>query len=159
MKLEEKLACLRKGKGLSQMELAETMEVSRQAISKWEMGDAIPTTENLKRLSQMYGVSLDVLLDNGCSLEERTEEQRKGPAAEHPEEECPVERGGKPLHKKGWAVAITAAALLAGIGIGILVGIIAYEAGKSRPHEWQMEDLQQEKVEFDGSFFFADRPQ
>lgn len=41
MKLEEKLVSLRKAKGLSQMKLAEKMNVSRQAISRWETGAAI----------------------------------------------------------------------------------------------------------------------
>ena len=44
MKLEEKLVSLRKAKGLSQMKLAEMMNVSRQAISRWEVGAAVPST-------------------------------------------------------------------------------------------------------------------
>lgn len=62
MKLEEKLVSLRKAKGLSQMKLAEKMNVSRQAISRWETGAAIPSSENLKYLSDLYSVSLDYLL-------------------------------------------------------------------------------------------------
>lgn len=54
MKLEEKLVSLRKAKGLSQMKLAEKMNVSRQAISRWETGAAIPSSENLKYLSDLY---------------------------------------------------------------------------------------------------------
>lgn len=61
MKLYEKLTALRKEKDLSQEELAEMMLVSRQAVSKWERGTAIPTTENLKYLSELYGVSLECL--------------------------------------------------------------------------------------------------
>ena len=51
MKLEEKLTSLRKEKGLTQLELAEAVHVSRQAVSRWEVGTAIPTTENLAALS------------------------------------------------------------------------------------------------------------
>ena len=54
MKLEEKLVSLRKAKGLSQMKLAEKMNVSRQAISRWETGAAIPSSENLKYLSDLF---------------------------------------------------------------------------------------------------------
>lgn len=54
MKLEEKLVSLRKAKGLSQMKLAEKMNVSRQAISRWETGAAIPSSENLKYLSDLH---------------------------------------------------------------------------------------------------------
>lgn len=64
MKLEEKLVSLRKAKGLSQMKLAEKMNVSRQAISRWETGAAIPSSENLKYLSDLYSVSLDYLLSD-----------------------------------------------------------------------------------------------
>lgn len=64
MKLEEKLISLRKEKGLSQMKLAEMMNVSRQAISRWEVGATVPSTDNLKFLGNLYGVSLEYLLHN-----------------------------------------------------------------------------------------------
>ena len=56
MKLEEKLVSLRKAKGLSQMKLAEMMNVSRPAISRWEVGAAVPSTDNLKYLGRLYDV-------------------------------------------------------------------------------------------------------
>ena len=62
MKLEEKLVSLRKAKGLSQMKLAEMMNVSRQAISRWEVGAAVPSTDNLKYLGRLYDVPLEYLL-------------------------------------------------------------------------------------------------
>ena len=63
MKLEEKLVSLRKAKGLSQLQLAEEIHVSRQAISKWEIGSAVPSTDNLRCLSELYGVSIDYLIN------------------------------------------------------------------------------------------------
>lgn len=71
MKLEEKLVSLRKAKGLSQMKLAEKMNVSRQAISRWETGAAIPSSENLKYLSDLYSVSLDYLLSDSADAPEQ----------------------------------------------------------------------------------------
>jgi len=62
MSLAEKLVALRKQKGLTQMDLAEKLNVSRQAISRWEVGAAIPGTDNLKVLGELYGVSIDYLL-------------------------------------------------------------------------------------------------
>ena len=62
MKLEEKLVSLRKEKGISQLKLAEMMNVSRQAISRWEVGTAVPSTENLKYLGRLYDVPLEYLL-------------------------------------------------------------------------------------------------
>lgn len=64
MSLAEKLVALRKQKGLTQMELAEKLNVSRQAISRWEVGSAVPSTDNLKTLGDLYGVSVDYLLSD-----------------------------------------------------------------------------------------------
>lgn len=68
MRLSEKLASLRKEKGLTQLDLAERLSVSRQAISRWEVGTAVPSTDNLKVLSDLYGVSVDYLLNDDAEL-------------------------------------------------------------------------------------------
>lgn len=73
MKLSEKIIRLRKGRGLSQEELAERLEVSRQAVSRWESGTALPDAGNLRQISRLFEVSADYLLD-----EER--ESPEGPA-------------------------------------------------------------------------------
>lgn len=65
MGIEQELVRLRKQKGLSQLELAETLNVSRQAISKWEQGISMPTTENLIRLGNLYGISVDEIVNGG----------------------------------------------------------------------------------------------
>ena len=62
MELGEKLAALRKQRGLSQMDAAEALGVSRQAVSRWEVGASSPGTDNLLALSKLYGVSLDTLV-------------------------------------------------------------------------------------------------
>lgn len=62
MTLGEKLFALRKEKGLTQLKLAEMMNVSRQAVSRWESGDTVPSTDNLKYLGDLYGVPLEYLL-------------------------------------------------------------------------------------------------
>ena len=51
MLLGEKLKKLRKARGLSQEQLADRLNVSRQAISKWELGESTPDTDNLVALS------------------------------------------------------------------------------------------------------------
>ena len=73
MKLEEKLVALRKEKGLSQLKLAEMMNVSRQAISRWEVGAAAPSTENLKYLGALYHVPLEYLLNEDAPEPVRTD--------------------------------------------------------------------------------------
>lgn len=71
MKLEEKLVALRKEKGLSQLKLAEEMNVSRQAISRWERGTAVPSTDNLKYLGRLYDVPLEYLLHDDAPEPDR----------------------------------------------------------------------------------------
>lgn len=60
--LSTKLKELRKAQGLSQEKLAEQLVVSRQAVSKWESGEACPDIENMIALAKLYGVSLDELV-------------------------------------------------------------------------------------------------
>ncbi|MDR3209521.1 MAG: helix-turn-helix domain-containing protein [Oscillospiraceae bacterium] len=62
MTLGEKIQQLRKRQGLSQETLAERLTVSRQAVSKWELGESVPDTENVVQLSKLFGVSADYLL-------------------------------------------------------------------------------------------------
>lgn len=62
MELKEKLAALRVEKGLSQTDVAEALDISRQAISRWESGTAVPSMENLMKLSRLYNVPLDTFV-------------------------------------------------------------------------------------------------
>ena len=64
MTLGEKISMLRKKEGISQEKLAEIIGVSRQAVTKWENKNANPDTENLIRLAEFFGVSLDELCKN-----------------------------------------------------------------------------------------------
>lgn len=82
MKLEEKLSTLRKEKKLSQLELAETLGVSRQAISKWESGNSVPSVDNLKALGRIYEVPLEYLLHDD---EPRPMRENSGLTGEHNE--------------------------------------------------------------------------
>ena len=59
MKLHEKITAYRKKCGLSQETLAEKIGVSRQAVSKWETGDALPEITKLKALADCFGVTVD----------------------------------------------------------------------------------------------------
>lgn len=60
--LGARLQALRRQANLSQQELAERLHVSRQSISKWELGTAKPDLDNMIRLSELFGVSLDELV-------------------------------------------------------------------------------------------------
>lgn len=62
MTLGEKLQKLRKARGLTQEELASTVGVSRQSLSKWESDGALPDTANIIILADLFGVTTDYLL-------------------------------------------------------------------------------------------------
>lgn len=78
MKLNDKLWVLRKQAGLSQEALAERIGVSRQAISKWETGEASPEITKLPLLARTFGVTADWLLDDSAEPED-----------DHPDEPAP----------------------------------------------------------------------
>lgn len=73
MRLDEKLIYLRKKKGLTQLELAEDINISRQAVSRWESGMTIPSTDNLRCLGELYGVSIDYLLNDNIEVLDQAE--------------------------------------------------------------------------------------
>lgn len=62
MTIGEKIYELRVQKGLSQEKLAELLKVSRQAVSKWELGQAVPDVEKIIRMSELFSVSTDTIL-------------------------------------------------------------------------------------------------
>lgn len=81
----DRLVQLRKENGLSQEALAAKLGVSRQAISKWERAEASPDTDNLIALAEIYGITLDALLDPSKETEARTANEEN---AEQPEEKA-----------------------------------------------------------------------
>lgn len=81
MKLNEKILKLRKEKGLSQEELANLLNVSRQSVSKWELGETIPEVNKIVEISILFNVTTDYLLiekklniDNKANLSETIKE-------------------------------------------------------------------------------------
>ena len=70
MQICDKIAKLRKRKGLSQEELANLLEVSRQSVFKWECGENTPDLEKIKKIAKLFNVSFDVLLDDEKSIDE-----------------------------------------------------------------------------------------
>ena len=75
MSFAENLKQLRKERQLSQEELAEILDVSRQAVSKWEQGIGYPEVEKLLLLSRKLNVSLDSLMETGITQESSTQKQ------------------------------------------------------------------------------------
>ncbi len=70
MIFSEKLQLLRKNKGMTQEELAEAINVSRQAVAKWEAGQSYPDISNLIMISNLMHVTVDYLVrDQECGIE------------------------------------------------------------------------------------------
>ena len=63
MNFNEKLLSLRKNAGMSQDALAEKLGVTRQAVSKWEQGPAMPETKSIVQIAQVFGVTVDELVE------------------------------------------------------------------------------------------------
>ncbi len=110
MKLNEKLISLRKERGLSQLKLAEKIGVSRQAISRWEAGIVVPSTENLQLLSELYHVPIDYLVNEKC---ERT---------------APDEEGNRANRKsRKWVIWLLGVLIV--VTVTVVIGVVAaYES-------------------------------
>lgn len=130
MKLEDKLLSLRKQQGLTQLELAEALHISRQAISKWETGEATPSLENLKSLSQLYQVPLGQLLGEDQppvqppQAEPKEETDGDPPAAELAGEKVPPGEISKPSSKRRRVLTAVLLGWAAVLSIGIVAGYL-----------------------------------
>lgn len=72
MRFGGKLSFLRKQRGMTQMELAEKLDVSRQAVSRWEQGTSEPSTENLINIGKLFDVSVDALVNENVQLQDES---------------------------------------------------------------------------------------
>ncbi len=70
MKFNEKLTKLRKEAGLSQEELGNMLNVARQTISKWELGETTPEMDKLIKMSEVFNITLDELIKDEKSEQE-----------------------------------------------------------------------------------------
>ena len=123
MDFNNKLYELRKQKGLSQEELAIRLNVSRQTISKWEVGDSAPDLEKLVAISDLFDISLDELVLNKAPAAETAHEapvQTAGAEMYHDIKEHVLTEGNKKKAKKGLKIAAIAA------GVILLIDIISF---------------------------------
>lgn len=123
MKLNEKILYCRKRAGLSQEELAERVGVSRQAVSKWEVGDALPELDKLAALAKTFGVTTDWLLSDA-------EPEETPPASDQTRPRSWVDDlpgvVGRLARRWGWLAGIYIAVVgLAFAGIGGLARFMA----------------------------------
>lgn len=118
MSIAKRMKRVRTERGLSQERLAEQLNVSRQTVSKWENGLAVPSGDNLNQLGKALGVSVDFLLNGERAL--------SAPAEETPaSEETPAPQPGRRR-----LPALLAALLLAG---SVLIGALLFGEWGDRP--------------------------
>lgn len=114
MKLSERLIGLRKEKNLSQEELAAVLNVSRQAVSRWETGLAAPSLDKLQFLAEFYGITIDELF---YSVEEKPKAQEQAPKTQATE--------NKSNRKLFW---LCTAAVVIVLLAGVLIAAIDHKA-------------------------------
>ena len=142
MTIGEKIAKARREKRLTQEELADRLGVSRQAVSKWESGAALPETDKLARLSGLLGVSCDYLLCDDASEEQgnafgrpRQETQTAQTHQVKTEEKDARSLYRRPLTSGG--VAVVAILVVAGALLALLSAVIFFiginDLGKDAP--------------------------
>ena len=139
MTLREKLIVLRDRAGLSQMELADRLGVSRQAVSRWESGDTTPTMDKLKTLARIYGVSLDWLCSDTA---DREPPEAAKPEADRPPDDAPAGKEGEKKQKiRAIAIALT---------IVVIAFICVWFAARNMSNEadsTQIEDMEHEEID------------
>ena len=111
METKDAIRAFRTKKGLSQDELAEKVFVTRQAVSRWELNIALPDTENVVRLSELFGVTTDYL------LKEREAEENPSP-----EPGIPASKDRYSAQQRGGGILL-ALSLLGLLVMGILSSI------------------------------------
>lgn len=123
MSLAKKMIELRKQNGLSQQDLADRLEVSRQAISRWETGAVQPLADSVRGLAQVFQVSTDYLLND--DLDDPTPPPTAQPA---PPQEKPTPTR---KHRK-WLLALAALAAAAVLVLVTAIGTAYYLQWKER---------------------------
>ncbi len=131
-----KLRDLRKQHGMTQMELAEKLDVSRQTISKWEQGIARPSAESLISIGKLFDISVDDLIN---------ENPRSQEDAAATEEKNSAEDTKKFQMQKHWILIATAFALLTVIAS---VGIIRFSALRRLENDpIRLDDMMPEQID------------
>jgi len=133
MTLNEKIFYYRKALGLSQEELAARVGVSRQSVSKWELGEATPEVDKLLALARAFGVTTDELLSGEPPLQETEEpiqEEAAWPETEpvQPQLDRAVGFLGRMIRRFGWLAGVYIA--LSGAGVTLIGAIARFAFGQ-----------------------------
>lgn len=128
MDLSKRLMELRMKNGLTQGQVADAVGVSRQSISKWELGEAVPGTEKVKKLGELYGLSVDDLLSDDPIVPE-SREDRQAP---------------DPVPAKSRRGVIALLLIIAILTMAMVIGYFSQKGGGTEVIP--IEDLREEKI-------------
>ena len=127
----EKIFRLRRQHGISQEELADKINVTRQAVSKWETGSAVPNSENITALCKLFNVSADYFLDDSkeiavgsAEVAESAEGIKRGNDEEKTETAVGTNTVSKSAGKRTWIALMTVFAVLCAVSISFSLLLI-----------------------------------
>lgn len=129
MDLPKRLTEFREKKGLTQAQLAEEMDVSRQTVSRWELGEVAPSAEKLIKLSEIFGVSLDYLVRDNAARPENGAGKQDPPAA-----------------KSSRGVIALLLAVIVILTLALVMGHFSRKGGDNKEEVIPVGKLQEEKI-------------
>ena len=150
METKDVILQLRNRENLWQEELAEKLFVTRQAVSRWETGFTVPSTDNLSHLGRLYGVTLDELLSYSAALPpEKPQEEAPAqqPKAEAPAPTPPPAAASAPAHARAIIIALSILCLLLAIGVGVLLHQSFDKSSQNAGIEFDADEMQQEVID------------
>lgn len=142
MTLREKLIVLRDKAGSSQMELANQLDVSRQAVSRWESGVTTPSMDKLKALVKIYDVSLDWLCNDESELLEtsRVEAEGEETADTNKNADSYIER---PIRKRAKWIGVAIGVIIVAV---LLTVLLIRKNAEFQKEKHQVDDLTSDDI-------------
>ena len=149
MKFGEKLKELRCEMDISQQQLADMIFVTRQAVTKWEAGYGKPTPDNLKLLSQIFGVTIDYLMDDEASSpSSNAEVQDKAATKAETKPEPEAEPTGSRIF---WTKARV---LIAVVAVAAILGALALAAALQNDSNYTFDELEATQADAEADVYF-----
>ena len=131
MRLGERIAVCRKKMGWSQEALAEKLSVSRQTVSRWETGEALPDVEKVVLLAGLFGVTTDALL-----LDEASAERKETSPINVSDSNSPEEKRLERVERRRQGLRIAAGAFILAIGIGLIIASLVWAGWWAGKTDW-----------------------
>lgn len=142
MTLAEKILELRAAQNLSQGDLAERLEVSRQSVSKWETGQSVPDLDKIIKLADLFGVTVDQLVREDTQPQSEQPDVESQPApqiiyVEKPSGPTPAQITGAVLMALGGVSVILGLVFnVVLVALGLVLFVLGFPPLLSKKHPW-----------------------